>query len=163
MPLLPWHQEYFPGLEQPNSEADNSPSFNVEFKHMWSSTSILPYVLWRRGSKHRITPPFALYILRHLCRFIRPITLIYFTISHELIILNSRSLKKHIFYAKKCYYQIVARFFHVYCTQPLHVAVIYVGHLKGVTSLVDMCIVCGNVSQITGRLCTYTVYNVIRM
>jgi hypothetical protein len=169
-PLLPWHQDYFPGLKQPNREADNSPQFNVEFKHMWSSTSILPYVLWRRGFKHRITPSFALHIPRNLCRFIRSITLIYFTISHELItafayliILTSRNLKKYIFYTQKFYYQLVARFFHIYCTQPLHISVMYVGHLMLVTSLVDMCIAYGNLLQITGRLYTYTVYNVIRI
>jgi len=133
MPILPWHQDYFPGLKQPIREADNSHPSNVEFKHMRSSTSILPYVLWRRGFKHRITPPFALYIPRHSCRFIRPITLIYFTITHELItalvyliILISRRLKKYIFYTQKFYYQLVARFFHIYCTQPLHVSVMYV-------------------------------------
>jgi len=30
-------------------------------------------------------------------------------------------------------------------------------------NLVDVCIVYGNLSQITGRLYTYTVYNVIRI
>ena len=72
----------------------------------------------------------------------------------RLIILTSRSLKKYMFYTQKFYCQLVARFFHMFFTQPLHVSVIYVGHLKGVTCLVVMCIVYGNLSQITGRLYT---------
>lgn len=129
---------------------------------MWSSTSLLPYVLWRRSFKHKIIPPFALYIPWTLCTFIQPTTLISFTLSHELItaivyliVLPSRSLKKYIFYTQKFYYQLVARYFHIYYTQLLHVSAMYTTHLQGVTSLVDMCSVYGTLSHITGRLYTY--------
>ena len=37
-----------------------------------------------------------------------------------------------VFYTQKVYYQLVARLFHIYCTQPLQVSVMYAGHLKGV-------------------------------
>jgi hypothetical protein len=172
MLLLSWHRDYFPGLKQPNCEADNSPPFNAEFKRMWSSNSIMPCVLRRRGFKHGITPPFALCIPRPLCKFIRPIILIYFPISHELItaivyfiMLPSRSVK-YIIYTQKFYYQLFARFFHIYCTQPLHISVMYVGHLQGVKSWVDVCSAYGNLSQITGRLYIYIyiyiyIYNVM--
>jgi hypothetical protein len=87
-------------------------------------------------------------------------------INHSDCIFNYFNLQKfkevYTLY-KKFYYQLVARFFHVYCTQPLHISVMYVGQLVVVTSLVDMCIAYGNLLQITGRLYTYTVYNVIRI
>jgi hypothetical protein len=63
----------------------------------------------------------------------------------------------------KFHYKLDVQYFSTYYVKLLHVSAIYPGHLQGVTCLVDVYSIYGNLSHITGRLDTYTyiLYNVM--